>query len=200
MKAPLRPFITALAALSLAAAAHAASTRDNLTQALAGEANAAHRYAQFAQQADREGHPQVATLFRAAARSEAIHRDRHRAALKKLGGQVAEPQLEAVQPGTTAENLQTAIAGENHECDSMYPAFIAQARTEDARPAIRTLNAAMEAEKEHAALFQQALDTLGQPAARDYFICRGCGFTVTRLPSKECPVCRENPDKFQKIS
>lgn len=196
----LRPLASTLAALALTAAAQAATTLENLNQAFAGESNAANRYAAFAQKADAEGYPQVATLFRAAAKSEQIHRERHRSAIKKLGGTDADAKLDDLNVGTTAENLRAAIAGESYERDTMYPAFIAQAKTDDARPAVRTLNAAMAAEKEHAKLFQQALDTLGQQTTTEYYVCRDCGYTVTHRPTKECPVCREDPDKFQKIN
>lgn len=200
MKSILRPFLSTLAALGLAAAAHAATTLENLAEAYAGESNAANRYARFAQHADAEGHPQVAVLFRAAAKSEEIHRNRHRAAIKKLGGTPAEIKLDDVKVGTTAENLRAAIAGESAERDTMYPAFIAQAKAEDARAGVRSLNAALAAEKVHATLFQQALDTLGQKTTTEYYVCRDCGFTVTARPAKECKVCREDPTKFQKIS
>jgi rubrerythrin len=200
MKNIFRPLVSTLAVLGLAVAAHAATTLDNLAQAFAGESNAAHRYAAFAQKADQEGYAQVAVLFRAAARAEEIHRNRHSGAIKKLGGTPAEIKLDDVKVGTTAENLRAAIAGESYERDTMYPAFIAQAKADDARPAVRSLNAAMSAEKEHAKLFQQALDTLGQNTAVEYYVCRDCGYTVTRRPTKECPVCREDPSKFQKIS
>lgn len=200
MKSLLRPLCSALAALGLAAVAQAATTLDNLAQAYAGETNAAHRYAAFARKADQEGYAQAAVLFRAAAKSEEIHRSRHRSAIKKLGGTPADIALDEVKVGTTAENLRAAIAGESYERDTMYPAFIAQAKSDDARPAVRTLNAAYAAEQEHAKLFQQALDTLGQPAAVSYFVCRDCGYTVTARPNKECKVCREDASKFQKIS
>lgn len=199
MKDPFSLLTSTLAALGLAAAAHAGTTLDNVAQAFAGESNAANRYVRFAQQADQEGYAQVAVFFRAAAKSEVIHRNRHSSAIKKLGGTPADIELDEVKVGTTTENLRVAIAGESYERDTMYPAFIAQAKAEDARPAVRSLNAALVAEKEHAKFAQQALDTLGQHTTVEYYVCRDCGYTVTRRPSKECSVCREDPSKFQKI-
>lgn len=198
-----RRFLSLLiAALGLAAGVRAATvtpTVRNLNTAFAGESNAAHRYQLFAKQADQEGLAQVAKLFRAAAASEEIHRERHRAAIKKLGGEADTVTLENVKVGTTAENLRAAIAGESYERDTMYPGFIAAAKAEDARAGVRSLQAALSAEKEHARLYQQALDQLGKNPAADYFVCRDCGFTATQLPTKECPVCSEAPSKFKKI-
>lgn len=202
MKNTLRFLSLLIAALGLAAGVRAATvtpTTRNLNTAFAGESNAAHRYQLFAKQADQEGLAQVAKLFRAAAAAEEIHRERHSAALKKLGGQADPVTLENVKVGTTAENLRAAIDGESYERDTMYPGFIAAAKAEDARAGVRSLQAALSAEKEHARLYQQALDQLGKNPAADYFVCRDCGYTVTQLPKKECPVCSEKLSKFKKI-
>lgn len=188
------------AALGFAAAARALpsseATLRNLQAAFNGESNAANRYAAFALKADEEGHAQVARLFRAAAKAEQIHRDRHQAAIKELGGQPAAATIEEVKPGTTAENLRAAISGESYERDTMYPGFIAEAKAADARVAVRSLQGALEAEKEHARLYQQALDQLGANPAADYYVCPTCGRTVAAKPGKQCPVCREEPEKF----
>ncbi len=48
-------------------------TEKNLMDAFAGESQANRKYLAFAKQADKEGLPQVAKLFRAAAEAETIH-------------------------------------------------------------------------------------------------------------------------------
>ena len=60
-------------------------TLQNLQAAYNGESNAHARYLAFAEQADREGYPQVAVLFRAAARAEEIHLTNHAAVIRQLG-------------------------------------------------------------------------------------------------------------------
>ncbi len=183
-----------------AQAAVSAQTLANLNAAFQGESNAAGRYAKFAEKAVAEGFPQVGRLFRAAAASESIHRDTHRKTILELGGTVATFQLDPVQPGTTAENLKAAVAGESHERDTMYPEFLALAKTDDSRPAIRTLTFALESEKAHARLYQEALDNLGKNPAADYYVCAVCGETLTVLPAKRCPVCRKGKDEFTRIN
>lgn len=193
--------IGAATLLPMSAQAGASSqTATNLYTAFQGESNAANRYTKFAEKADTEGFAQVAKLFRAASAAEAIHRDTHKAALIKLGHPVTTFQLEPVAPGSTADNLKAAIKGETFERDTMYPQFLALAKADDARPAIRALEFAVAAEKEHARLFQSALDTLGRNAPADYYVCKVCGMTLTDLPAKKCPVCRKGRDEFQKIS
>ena len=48
-------------------------TQENLLAAFAGESQANRKYLAFAKQADKEGLPQVAKLFRAAAAAETVH-------------------------------------------------------------------------------------------------------------------------------
>lgn len=91
-------------------------TEDFLWEAFAGESQANRKYSAFAAQADKEGHPQAARLFRAAAEAEAVHAANHLRALKGIKG--------------TKENLREAIAGETHEFKYMYPEMIAAAKEE----------------------------------------------------------------------
>ncbi len=204
MKTILSHILAATIALAVlpggASAAVSEQTIKNLNTAFQGESNASNRYAQFAKKADEEGFSQVAKLFRAASAAEAIHRDTHKAAILNLGGTVATFQLDPVTPGATADNLKAAIKGETYERDSMYPEFLAVAKADDAQSAIRTLQFAVTAEKEHAKLYQQALETLGKNAPADYFVCQICGMTLTELPAKKCPSCHKSRDEYKKIS
>lgn len=199
MKNILISLFSAAALLSHGFAAVSEQTLRNLNTAFQGESNAANRYAIFAQKADEEGFAQVAKLFRAASAAEAIHRDAHKATLLKLGGKPASFELDQVTSKATADNLRAAIEGETHERDAMYPDFIARAKADDSRPAIRTLQFALAAEKEHAKLYQEALDLLGKNAPADYYVCQVCGMTLTQLPEKKCPSCREGRDEYKKI-
>ncbi len=58
-------------------------TEQNLKEAFAGESQANRKYLAFAKQADQEGYPQAAKLFRAAAEAETVHAHAH---LRALGG------------------------------------------------------------------------------------------------------------------
>jgi rubrerythrin len=182
-----------------ASAAVSGQTIKNLNSAFQGESNAANRYAAFAKKADAEGYAQVAKLFRAASAAEAIHRNTHQETIMKLGGKVDTFQLESVTVGTTEENLRAAIKGETYERDTMYPEFLATAKSDDSQPAIRTIQFAHTAEKEHAKLFQEALDSLGNNAPTDYYVCQVCGMTVTQLPPVKCVSCRNSRDEYKKI-
>ena len=58
-------------------------SENDLKEAFAGESQANRKYLAFAKQADKDGYPQVAKLFRAAAEAETIHAHNH---LRALGG------------------------------------------------------------------------------------------------------------------
>ena len=171
----------------------------NLNTAYQGESNASNRYAKFADQAVKDGYPEVAKLFRATSASEAIHRNNHKKAILEMGGKVEQFELKPVKMETTAATLQEVIRGETNEKDTMYPGFMAVAKREDARSAMRTFWFAMETEKAHARLYKTALDKLSKKEPVNYYVCNICGMTVTELPKEKCPVCSGSVDAYKKI-
>ncbi len=161
------------------------TSEQNLRDAFAGESQANRKYLAFAKQADRDGHPQVAKLFRAAAEAETVHAHAH---LRTVGG-----------INSTAENLQEAIAGETHEFKEMYPAMIEVAKSEDNKSALRSFTYANEVEKVHAALYQNALDNLDSLKEVDYYVCSVCGYTCESEAPDVCPVCSAKAKAFFKV-
>jgi rubrerythrin len=160
-------------------------TEQNLLEAFAGESQANRKYLAFAKQADKEGHPQVARLFRAAAEAETVHAHAHLRALKGIK--------------TTAENLKEAISGETHEFRKMYPAMIEEAKDDGNKGAVRSFNYANEVEKVHASLYQKALDNLENIEDVDYYVCSVCGYTCEGKPPETCPVCKSKAKAFFKV-
>ena len=161
------------------------ATEKNLKEALAGESQANRKYLAFAVKADREGYPQAAKLFRAAAEAETVHALAHLRALGAIG--------------STAENLKEAVGGETFEFESMYPPMIEEAKAEGNAAAERTFIYANEVEKIHAALYQKVLDNLDQLEAADYYVCSVCGYTCENEPPDECPVCRSKAKAFSEV-
>ena len=73
----------------------------------------------------------------------------------------------------------------------------------DAAEELQKLNvedafAALEAEKIHAELYQQALDAVssGKDLDTDFFLCPVCGHTEFGSPPDKCPVCGVPGSKF----
>ena len=159
-------------------------SEENLWSAFAGESQANRKYLAFAVQADKEGHTQVAKLFRAAAAAETIHAHSH---LKALGA-----------VGTTMDNLETAVAGETEEFKNMYPGMIKTAEQEENKAARQSFSFANEVEKTHAALYQKAMVNIDSLEDCDYYICKVCGHTHENNAPDKCPVCGANSRAFFK--
>jgi len=164
------------------------TTHENLSVAFAGESQANRKYLAFARAAEKEGFPQVARLFRAAAEAETIHALAH---FQNLGG-----------VGTTLENLKAAVAGETYEYSEMYPPMVEQAKAEGHRG--RTmLGFANEAEKVHARLFRQALEAMqaGKDLSQmDVYLCPVCGDLEFGSPPERCPICGAPASRYQKVA
>lgn len=182
-------------------AGDSSNTIADLQAAFNGESNASARYAAFAVKADAEGHGAVASLFRAASRAETIHAENHARVLRTLG---AEPKaaIETAAPGTTRDNLAAAIKGESYERDTMYPQFIARARTNGSKDAVQSLTWARTAETEHAKLYAAALASLEakQGSGTTYYVCTVCGYTTTNLDFAKCLGCFNPKDKYVAIT
>ena len=161
-------------------------SEEGLKEAFAGESQANRKYLAFAAAADKEGFPQVAKLFRAAAEAETVHAHNH---LRALGG-----------IRSTKENLQEAIGGETYEFKQMYPEMIAASRTEKNKDAERSFNYANEVEKIHADLYQKLLNNLGaSKEVYPYYVCPVCGYTAEKEPPGSCPICGTAGKMFKRV-
>ncbi len=161
-------------------------TEGNLEAAFAGESKAHMRYLIFADKAEKEGHANVARLFRAIAFAEQVHATNH---FKNLDGL-----------GATADNLQVAIDGETYEVEEMYPAFRAVAELQGEAGAVRSTTWALEAEKIHADLYGRAKTAVvdGQDLDVDKIhICEVCGWTGTGEKPDKCPICGAKAERIR---
>ena len=164
------------------------STEENLQAAFAGESQANRKYLAFARKADKDGFPQVAKLFRAAAAAETVHAHAH---LRVLGG-IRE----------TTENLKEAITGEGHEFKEMYPVFVAEAEKEGNKAALVSFKNANAVEKIHHGLYEGALSAVegGKDLPGDkIFICEVCGNTVNGSAPDKCPICGAPRAQFSEV-
>lgn len=164
------------------------TTNDHLKTAFAGESQANRKYTAYAMKADKEGYPQIAKLFRAAAEAETIHALGH---LNNMGG-----------VGSTLDNLKDAIAGETYEFSTMYPPMAAQAEKEGHRGKTM-LKWAEAVEKVHADLYKQALEALqaGKDlSTMEIYLCPVCGHLELGTAPDKCPVCGAPAAKFVKTA
>lgn len=164
------------------------NTQDNLQAAFAGESQANRRYLFFAEKAEKDGHPQIARLFRAIAEAETVHARNHLSTLGDIK--------------STRENLEEAIGGEHYEFTKMYPEFIEQAKSEGVKRAEVTFDFANKVEKIHHALYEKALKAVesGQNLEdKPFFVCQVCGYTIEGAAPDKCPICGAPQSRFKQV-
>lgn len=164
------------------------TTETNLQAAFAGESQAHMKYLNFAEKAEKEGLVNVARLFQAASYAEQIHASNHLKALDGVQG--------------TAANLGEALGGETFEIEHMYPDYIAVAEQQGEKRGLRSMSAALEAEKVHARAYaaaKQAVESGKDAEAVDIWVCTVCGFTMEGVPPEACPVCKAPKARFRKF-
>ena len=130
-------------------------TYENLKAAFAGESQANRRYLYFARQADIEGYPEAAGVFKNTADGETGHAFGHLEFLSEVGDPATGKPI-----GSTDINLAAAVAGETYEYTEMYPGFAATAREEGHDEIAEWFETLARAEKSHAGKFQQTRDSL----------------------------------------
>ncbi len=135
-------------------------TEANLRTAFAIESQASRRFLYFAQQADVEGHPETAALFRAVAEGESGHAIGHLDFLAEIGDPATGLPI-----GDTEENLAAAAAGEEAEAETVYPGFAETARDEGFDEIAEWMESLGRAEAHYAKRFSEALDALKQPGS-----------------------------------
>ncbi len=119
------------------------NTEKNLTEAFAGESQANRKYTAWARQADAEGYPDVAELFRSIAEGETAH------ALGHFN------HMHGIK--TTPENLKKAIEGEKYEVNEMYPRMAKEAREEGLEEIAKWFEMVGRAESSHMKAFEKVL-------------------------------------------
>jgi rubrerythrin len=164
-----------------------ATAEENLKEAFAGESQANRKYLAYAEKADKDGYPQAARLFRAAAAAETVHAHNHLRAMKGIGD--------------TPDNLKDAVAGETHEFKTMYPSMLEEAKQEGNGAAERSFQYALEVEKVHGRLYQEMLDNLetAGKGTYPYFVCPVCGHTVAKEAPDVCPICGAKGSMFKRV-
>lgn len=149
------PPLTDQKARNILAELHGTKTHENLKEAFAVESQANRRYLWFAQKADIEGLPGVASLFKNVADGETGHAYGHLEYLAEVGDPTSGEPI-----GDTAQNLEASIAGETYKYAQMYPDFAKTARDEGFSEIAEWFETLTRAEKSHAGRFSDGLKSL----------------------------------------
>jgi rubrerythrin len=163
-------------------------THRNLYEAFVGEAKAHFRLLAYAEKAEEEQLPQIATLFRAVAEAERIHTTRH---LQLLGEVVVKD---------TETNLQASFQREEKASGVFYPQFIQKAEEEGDQRAAISFTHARDVEEGHAALYKRALQHLLAEATSVYHVCQVCGYIAEGKAPERCPICNASRKQFRQVT
>ncbi|MGE5088389.1 MAG: rubrerythrin family protein [Candidatus Levyibacteriota bacterium] len=179
-----------------------------LLRAFQRETDAHRRYLAFAGTASQEGYKGIAYMFTAFATSEGLHARNFKRLVTQLGGD-ANAAPTAITPGTTKQNLITAVDDEIDSIDKLYPHTLESIRPEGYDEATRLVRFAWESERQHRELiqkirrfsplmFEQVAKSIDQKTGL-YFVCQICGSTLNRIPSPSCPVCGGPPAQYVQV-
>jgi len=187
-------------------------TLQNLTKAFIGECQARMRYTYYAKIAKKEGYEQISSIFEETAEQEKVHAKRifeHIQELKeKLGKSKTETIIvEAEAPTTyetTLENLKSAIEGETHEKEIIYPEFAEVAQKEGLNKIATRLRSIAKAEDHHRERYQKLLNqlengTIFKKSKKVVWVCRECGYVHEGPEAPEsCPSC-DHPKAYYQL-
>lgn len=179
-------------------------TIENLKAAFKGETTASAKYAAYADQARKEGLLNIAIMFTATSKAEAIHATNHKKVIEKMGQNpgVVKPEFKVK---TTKENLQDAISGETYEMTTMYPGFIVTGKADNATEAVKSFRWAMDTEKKHQIMYQAAVEAINTDKvgtlSKIYWVCPKCGNTYNETkPEASCAFCSTKSEKYIKFA
>lgn len=158
-------------------------TRDALQQAYAGEAKASLRLKVYAEQAEKEGYPQIAKLFRVIAFSEEIHGARALKVLKEIK--------------TTEENLAESFQSEKGVAAVAYGEFVKLAEAEGNQGAVIHFSQSRDVEETHAKLYKEAMNHFLEERETVYHVCLVCGYVADGVLPEICPVCGAKAEQFR---
>ena len=166
-------------------------TEKNLMTAFAGESEARNKYTYFASKAKKEGFEQIAEIFQKTADNEKEHA---KLWFKELNG-----------IGDTAQNLESAAAGENYEWTDMYAGFAKTAEEEGFHELAFRFRLVAAIEKRHEERYRALLKNIEMQevfakSEVKVWECRNCGHIVVGEKAPEvCPTCL-HPQAYFEIS
>ncbi|MDD3264145.1 MAG: rubrerythrin family protein [Candidatus Nanoarchaeia archaeon] len=186
-------------------------TYENLAKAFIGESQARNRYTYYAKTAKKEGFEKLSEVFLLTAENES----QHAKWLLRLINQLKEKdpslpdeiKVEGDVERTMADtimNLKSAINGERHEHESMYPEFAKIAREEGLDEIANRLEAIAIAEEHHKQRYEKYLkyvetNTMFEDVEDTVWMCMECGYVHRgKNPPEVCPSCSHPKAYFQR--
>lgn len=169
-------------------------TEQNLINSFAGEAQARNRYTYYSKIAKQEGYEQIAAIFLETAENELAHA---RLFYRHIGN-IEAGHVDACYPfeiGTTLENLESAIKGEEEEFHNLYYNAEITAMEEGFDDIAATFKHVRKVEEHHACRYKKLYEnlknnTVFQKDTEELWKCRECGYVLESKSAPDyCPNC-----------
>jgi rubrerythrin len=157
----------------------------NLAQAFAEESKGAVRNKAYALKAEKEGHPEWASLLKAVANAKSVHARRF---LNLLRGKI----------GTTKENLRTAVENEIRATRKMYPPMVQKAKG-SVKAVKKAFIQSNRTDEEHTVLLEKTMEDGDAKKEAVYYVCQICGHIHLGVVPDNCPICKAVPGRFKKV-
>lgn len=160
--------------------------RQLTARCFSGESKGSARANAFSLQADKEGRPLLALLFRVLSNAKGVHARRF--------GHLMRGKI-----GTTDENLQEALENEKtlHE---EYKAIALEIKNENVSGAVRKgFLQSKRTVEEYIEILSGAVDGIHPPEDSRYYVCQICGHIHKDSVPANCPVCGAVPGRFQRV-
>jgi len=177
-----------------------AMTADFLRSAYGGESMAHMRYQIWGEASEKDNYPNIGRLFKGIAYAELVHARNHFNVLKEQVGDSTVVAGAVFGHTNIVDNLQGALEGELHEIEQMYPVYLNAAKFQEEKDAEKSFHYALEAEKIHAKLFQDAQSSAKESkdiGSEAVYVCPICGFTEIGDHVDNCPICGVKKDMFK---
>ncbi len=145
-------------------------------------------YDAAAKEAETERLGNLAALFRAVSRSEAIHAALHEQLLLSKNATTDTSKAACLPLGTTRQALKMAQSLERTEYEGLYPPMVAAAVKESWPEAAEQFRRATIVDSGHLTYLKEAADRNGTVPMRSYRICTQCGHIDAGTDST-CAVC-----------
>lgn len=180
-----------------------------LKKGVVTETAAHYRYVQFGRLAKRDGYRGLAYLYTALATSELIHAQNYARVLAMFGVAVEETEQTEIPTGTAKENLIYAAERELKSIEDIYPSLLEAVAAEGHTDVVQAIRYSWASHRQHLGIiekirrwtpehFESVTRKIDKNADR-YFVCQICGSTVTTVPDKTCPVCKEPASSYRLI-
>ena len=165
-------------------------TKKNLEEAFAGESMARNKYDYFSSVFKKAGYVQIANIFA----ETALNEKEHAKLWAKLLGYISED---------VKIDLQSAIEGELHETNSMYPRMMQEALEEGHEDIAKIFKEVGEVEASHAARYKKLLANIenGEVFKKSEvkrWKCNNCGHIHEGAEAPlVCPACSHPQAHFE---